>query len=105
SPSFTPLDAHHLAECFLFRDVARSLELATPGGKDGKGKQTPLDRAELAFDWSVRQVRLQPPFPPTAGSTPIPAEFVVRRGWGCRSPARRARGSPLWSRLERMPAF
>ena len=75
SPTFTPLDAHHLESCFLLRDAARSLELATPGGRGGKVKQTPLDRAELAFAWVVRQVRLQAP--PPGSTAPAPPAFVL----------------------------
>jgi hypothetical protein len=86
SSTFTPLDAHYLADCFLMRDAARSLELATPAGRGSKVKQTPLDRAELAFAWVVRQVRLyQPPRPEGTGMPepePVPPGFVLRRGWG-----------------------
>src|SRR5262249_2874102 len=65
SPTFTTLDAHHLEMCFLLRDVARSLDLAGPAArrKDGEKAPTqlaPLKRAELAFDWVMRQVQLVP---------------------------------------------
>ena len=65
--SFTLLDAHHLDQCFLLRDVARSLR---PAGK-------PLEQAAAAFRWVVREVRLQ------EGKFPaVPPDFAVRRGWG-----------------------
>ena len=41
-----------------------------------------MNRAELAFAWAVRQVRVQPPFPETTGNEPIPPGFALRRGWG-----------------------
>jgi hypothetical protein len=81
SSTFTPLDAHHLESCFLLRDAARSLELVVAAGRT---KQTPLERAELAFAWVVRQVRLQPPSAQGDAVTqePAPPAFVLRRGWG-----------------------
>jgi hypothetical protein len=77
--NFTALDAFHLESAFLFRDVARSLELAAPGGRGGKPVSlSPLERARLAFEWTVRQVRLVAPL----DSAPVPPEFVLRRGSG-----------------------
>jgi hypothetical protein len=65
--SYTLLDAHHLDQCFLFRDVARSLR---PSGK-------PLEQAAAAFRWVVREVRLQESKFPA-----VPPDFALRRGWG-----------------------
>ncbi len=81
SPIFTALDAHHLETCFLLRDAARGVELAMPGAK-----QTPLEQAQLAFAWVMRQVRL-PQFATTAAANALdqellPLGFVLRRGWG-----------------------
>jgi hypothetical protein len=79
SPTFTPLDAFHLESCFLLRDAARSLELVAPAGRGGKPvKLSPLERAVLAFDWTVREVRLVLPLDPT----PVPPDFALRRGTG-----------------------
>jgi hypothetical protein len=83
SPNFTALDAHHLETCFLLRDAARWLELARPGGRGSTVKQSPLEQAELAFDWVMRQVRLPPPASPGAAEPPLlPLAFTLRRGWG-----------------------
>lgn len=80
-PTFTALDARHLADCFLFRDAARSLELA-PQQTDGKAvAQTPLDRATAAFAWTVRQVRLDGRDLSPDGA-PAPPADVLRRGHG-----------------------
>lgn len=68
SRSFTPLDAHYLDACFLLRDAARSLEIAD---------LPPLERADTAFAWVVRQVRLQ-----ERPGDILPPAFVARRGWG-----------------------
>jgi hypothetical protein len=78
SPTFTTLDAHHLATCFLLRDAARSLEITAPTGKGSAVlRLTPLQRAQVAFEWVNRQIRLQGP-----GSEPAPVAFALRRGWG-----------------------
>jgi hypothetical protein len=66
--AYTLLDAHHLDQCFLLRDVARSLP---PSGG------TPPEEAAAAFRWVVRQVRLQEGMFPV-----VPPEFALRRGWG-----------------------
>jgi hypothetical protein len=73
SATFTPLDAHHLEQCFLLRDAAQSLQVqALP----------PEKKAEAAFAWAVRQVRL------TGRKHEIlPPSYVLRRSWG--SPAQR----------------
>jgi hypothetical protein len=68
STNFTLLDAHYLDLCFLLRDAARSFDVP---------ELPPLKRAETAFGWVVRQVRLQ-----DNKGRPLPPEFVVRRGWG-----------------------
>jgi hypothetical protein len=75
---FTLLDAHHLEMCFLLRDAARSLDLKGLGrGADGKPvRPTALDQATLAFQWVMRQVRLQ------EGVETLSPQFVLRRGWG-----------------------
>jgi hypothetical protein len=52
----------------LLRDAAYSL------GVEG---QTPLERAQAAFAWAIRQVQLRDHPPPQA-----PTQFVLRRGWG-----------------------
>lgn len=92
SPTFTPLDAYHLEACFLLRDAARSLDLSGPAGrrkgdeKAAVAQLDPLRRAELAFEWVVRQVRLQAPPPPLPGqpedTVPTPPAWVLRRGSG-----------------------
>jgi hypothetical protein len=81
SATFTTLDAHHMECCFLLRDAANWLELEVAAGQK---KQTPLERAELAFAWVVRQVRLQPPAlqGQQAAQEAAPPAFVLRRGWG-----------------------
>ncbi|MFQ3593569.1 MAG: hypothetical protein SNJ82_10355 [Gemmataceae bacterium] len=84
STTFTMLDAHHLATCLLLRDAARSLEITAPAAKGvGVVRLTPLQRAQVAFDWVNRQIRLQGPTP-----EPAPVAFTLRRGWG--SPLERA---------------
>jgi hypothetical protein len=93
NPLFTALDSYHLESCFLLRDAAKSLELVTPGGRGSTVKQTPLDQAELAFAWVMRQVRLpQLSAPPGQAAPPepdpIPLSFALRRGWG--TPLQRA---------------
>src|SRR5262249_26725156 len=75
SESFTLLDGHHLEAAFLFRDVALSFT------RDGVlDNASPLRRAELAFDWAVRQVRL--PEGRDSDADPLPLDFVLRRGRG-----------------------
>ncbi len=78
SPAFTLLDAHYLDMCGLLRDAARSLTGAN---------QPALARAEAAFAWVVRQVRL-PVRERVNEAEPLPPQFVLRRGWG--SPVERA---------------
>jgi hypothetical protein len=68
SSAFTALDGQHLDLCFLFRDAARSLET------DGLSSE---DRANRAFAWTVRQVRLR-----EGRGEPAPPHFVLRRGFG-----------------------
>jgi hypothetical protein len=73
---YTPLDARHLEFCLLLRDAARSLEVRGVGGE----QPGPLERARVAFDWVVRQVRLAR----GAGVSTdlVPPDLVLRRGWG-----------------------
>jgi hypothetical protein len=72
SESFTLLDGRHLETSFLFRDAAASFT------RDGTlDDAPPLRRAELAFDWAVRQVSLT-----EGGADPLPLDFVLRRGRG-----------------------
>jgi len=52
SSTFTLLDAHYVDSCMLLRDAAYSL------GVEG---QPPLERAQAAFGWVVRQVQLREP--------------------------------------------
>lgn len=69
SSTFTPLDGQHLELCLLFRDVARWLEAdSLPSA----------DRANRAFAWTVRQVRLRE----GRGGEPVPPHFILRRGSG-----------------------
>jgi hypothetical protein len=75
SESFTLLDGHHLETSFIFRDAAASFTY------DGALDDAPsLRRAELAFDWAVRQVSL--PEGRDLETDPLPLDFVVRRGRG-----------------------
>jgi hypothetical protein len=71
--SFTRLDAHHLEDCCLFRDAARSLDVRGAADKAPPG----LEQAAAAFDWVVRQVRTV-----GAGKPGGPPALVLRRGWG-----------------------
>ncbi|HYT87916.1 MAG TPA: hypothetical protein VEL76_04295, partial [Gemmataceae bacterium] len=78
NPRFTPLDAHHLAFCFLLRDAARSLRLpertdATAADKTAQA----LHQARVAFDWTVRQVLLE-----EKGGDLRPPQFVLPEGRG-----------------------
>ncbi|HEV3204025.1 MAG TPA: hypothetical protein VGY77_06570, partial [Gemmataceae bacterium] len=68
STTFTLLDAHYLDLCFLLRDAVRSF---------GVGDRPALERVEIAFDWVMRQVRLQERDGPAN-----PPHLVLRRGWG-----------------------
>jgi transglutaminase-like putative cysteine protease len=74
SPTFTLLDAHHLEDCLLLRDAADALRVQD---------LPPLERANAAFAWVVRQVRLYEK--PGAVLPPVSA---LRRGGG--SPQERA---------------
>ena len=75
--SYTPLDAHYLELCFLLRDAGGSLDVELYGGAGDKRRLAPLRQAEVAFDWAVRQVRLEKSETPA-----LPAQYVLRRGWG-----------------------
>src|SRR2546421_7633724 len=52
SSNFTLLDAHYVDLCLLLRDAAYSL------GVEG---QPPLERAQAAFGWVVRQIQVREP--------------------------------------------
>lgn len=68
STTFTLLDAHHLDQCFLFRDIARSFDMDF---------LPPIDQARILFDWVVRQVRQEP-----RDDAVIPEQYALRRGRG-----------------------
>src|SRR5262249_55968653 len=70
SDAFTLLDGHHLETALLLRDAEASFtrDGGLPAGQ-------PLARAEAAFAWSVRQVRLQEGPDDTL---PLPVGFVLR---------------------------
>ena len=88
SATFSPLDAHHLDSCFLFRDAARTLEIPPLTGPGGKvAKLAPLDYAAAAFDWVARQVRLADATV-TGPDEQAPPAAILRRGVG--SPLQRA---------------
>jgi hypothetical protein len=75
--AFTTLDAHYLEECFLFRDAARGLDVQ--GASDANNqplRATPLERTVAAFNWVIRQTRLQLP-----ESFVAPPSYAARRGW------------------------
>lgn len=67
--TFRPLDGQYLESCFLFREVARNLETAG---------LPPLELAEQALGWAMRQTTLDGP----PGHTWIPSHLVVKRGFG-----------------------
>jgi hypothetical protein len=74
SGAFTLLDAYHLEECFLFRDVALALEVAG---------LPPAVQAEAAFRWAMRQVEVRNSS--ALASSPAdmtPPVYVLRRGYG-----------------------
>jgi hypothetical protein len=75
APTFTLLDPHYLNFCLLLRDAARSLQV------DEAVPQTPLDRATVAFEWVMRQVRLGDRTEDVFQEV-LPPSFVLRRGWG-----------------------
>jgi hypothetical protein len=69
SQSFRPADAHYLAECFLLRDAARSLEI---------GGLSPAEAASRCFAWVQRRVLLH-----QQGDDWLPPALILRRGYGC----------------------
>lgn len=71
--NYTALDGRHLAWCLLTRDVAQFIQGPLLGRKGARPE--PVELARLAFDWVVRQVRLQ------QGSMATP-DLALRRGWG-----------------------
>lgn len=80
--TYTPLDAHHLEACLLLRDVARSLEIPPFVVGEKTFDQTPLDRAQAAFAWVCRQVRLNVPELESVNPEYAPVAQVLRRGRG-----------------------
>jgi hypothetical protein len=74
--NFTLLDGQYLWQCFVLRDAAQAIEVASiPGETDIS--LTPLERARNAFEWVVRQVRLHETNGPVT-----PPTHVLYRGWG-----------------------
>ena len=75
--AFTGLDAHHLAESYYLRDIARSL---------GVAGLPPERQARVAFDWVTRQVPLQPWVSVYGGQRqlmpPAPPSLALVRGAG-----------------------
>lgn len=68
SSTFRNADSHYLDECFLLRDVARSLEVSGLGT---------VDQAEIHFHWVMRNVLLHEQV-----DSWIPPAFTLRRGHG-----------------------
>ncbi len=68
SLSFTLLDGHHLEQCLVLSDAARSLEVYSA---------PPEVRAAAAFAWTMRQVQLL-----DEEEELVPPLAVLRRGWG-----------------------
>lgn len=88
---YSKLDAAHLEQCLLFRDVARTLDpTKLPGVAEADVRERWLDRAGFAFGWAVRQVRLEQEPEAQRRIDPLsrPPGYVVRRGVG--SPLERA---------------
>ena len=75
--TYTSLDGHYLELCFLLRDAAAALDVELFGNDDGKRRLPPLRRAEAAFGWTVRQIRLE-----KSDGPPLPPLYSLRRGWG-----------------------
>ncbi|MDB5307827.1 MAG: hypothetical protein JWO38_2029 [Gemmataceae bacterium] len=75
--SYTGLDPVYLADCFYFRDAARSLD---PGGTP------PADLARVGFAWVCRQVYLNPWVvsvePDLYQVAALPPTAVLQRGHG-----------------------
>jgi hypothetical protein len=68
SPTYRASDAHYLAECFLLRDAARSLDITG----------LPADElANRAFRWVLRRVLLH-----QQGEDWLPPAQVLQRGFG-----------------------
>ena len=66
--TFRPLDAAHLESCFLFSEIARSLDMS---------RLPPLDQAVAAFAWTVRAVVLH-----EQHDEGLPPHLVAKRGYG-----------------------
>ena len=65
---FRPADAHHLDECFSFRDAARSIEAKGVG---------PIAQADADFQWVMRNVLLHDQVDDWT-----PPAVTLRRGYG-----------------------
>ncbi|HEX4590935.1 MAG TPA: hypothetical protein VH120_13445 [Gemmataceae bacterium] len=63
---FTAVDAYYIDEALLLRDIARSLDV---------DRLPPLERAEAALAWVVRNLRGIP-----SGAPAVPNAFVAARG-------------------------
>jgi hypothetical protein len=76
---YSPLDVHHLDSCLLFNDAAHALGLL-----DADIKLTTPEKARVAFDWVMRQVRLHHFAWDNENIRPefSPPNFVLRRGYG-----------------------
>lgn len=68
SDTFTLLDASYLEQALLLYDAARALDV---------DELPPLQRADAAFAWVIRQVRLV-----EVPVQPLPPRYVLRRGTG-----------------------
>jgi hypothetical protein len=88
STSHTGLDANYLEACFLLRDVAKGLgsDVATAAADDPSVKLAPLDQAVAAFNWVMREVRLEDPStrfaPPQITNNITPPLYTLRRNQG-----------------------
>jgi hypothetical protein len=81
--AFSAHDPVYLAECLLFRDAARSLDVPPRPGQSPE--QADADRADLAWAWVCRQVYLNPwvvETPDGLVATALPPTQVLRRGYG-----------------------
>jgi hypothetical protein len=83
--TYSLLDGPHIEYCLLLRDAARSLEgrlagLQTANTPEGRARVR-LDAARLAFEWVMRQVRLQPGLKSQPGGWATP-DLILRRGLG-----------------------
>ena len=68
SNTFKLMDGYYLEECFLLREVTRSMPLQG---------LSPLEQARFCFSWVMRRVLLQ-----EGPDELLPPQFVLRRGQG-----------------------